>query len=240
MGPRRRMAIEHEGDQGPLETGSGPQKNREARPRHPGRPVEVENPQSRPDLPVGAGGKGKRRGIADSGNLHVVRFILSHGDASVGNIGKVKPSLFALEVELPAAQVGRLDGFVDSEDLRIELLGGITCALFLPDLGREGISSLPEALPLPVGVEPAGVEVEERGKIHIDSPGLEGPGGLFGSFQDPVSVEHLSPLTVGVRKGVLVHSRSGGPIRITSFYPLLLLMEREISQIFVFILFFIF
>jgi len=82
--------VEHEIDQGPFHPGGRGQGDREARPGDLGRPVEIEDPKARSEIPVGQRLEIELPGLAGPPDLDVARGVRPDGHGLVGQVGDIE------------------------------------------------------------------------------------------------------------------------------------------------------
>ena len=80
------MQVQHELDEGPLEARPEAGVHREPRPRDLGRPLEVEDPQRRAQVPVGPGRELEAARLAHPPHLGVGGGVPPHRHAGVGEV----------------------------------------------------------------------------------------------------------------------------------------------------------
>ena len=119
-----RVQIEHELDQRARQPRARAQQHREPRARHAGRPLEIENPQRGPDVPVRLRHEVERRRIAVPADLQVVRGAPADGHAGVRKVGQRHEQAGSLLLD--AVQLDRqLPDLLRSLPVRLEDRGGV-------------------------------------------------------------------------------------------------------------------
>ena len=103
------MQVEHEVDQGSLQSSPQAPVESEAGARYLGGASEIQNSQILADIPVGFGGKGELGLFSPSADLRIVRFGLSDGYAVVGQIRDHGKKSVELLLDFPEVRVHCFD-----------------------------------------------------------------------------------------------------------------------------------
>ncbi len=189
------MEIEHELDERPLEPCAGTHQNGETRPRDLRRPVEVQNSQSRSDVPVGFRLEGEVSRLSPATDLLVRGLVRSHGDALVGKVGKALDDPLAVRLDLFRALFFVLDELRGATELEPERLR----LLFLPvlhesaDVLRFGLVLVAHGAQLGLEPLPFLVERAERREVDVGAAIADPSLDELEVAGDEVQIEHVEP-----------------------------------------------
>ena len=167
------VEIHHERRQGPLQGGAGAGQDGEPRSRHLGPPLQIQDPQVLPELPVRPGLEARLRLLAVLGQDPEV-LLAALGDALVREVGDRQQVGSEPGLHVGQLLVQLVDPGLDATHLLDEPRGVLALPLPLPDLLGRLVAEGPELLHLPE--DPPALPVQlERGLQRVQHLGVVPP-----------------------------------------------------------------